>query len=101
MKYAFFNPLIMGIDKMPDDTFEKIKKLAEKLHERVDLNDAGIVVALGGSREGSGGIEICIHNDGRCTPSPTVVCRCRGITLQLLLVLLAYTRWKCTKYIVG
>lgn len=41
MKYAFFNPLIMGIDKMPDDTFEKVKKLAEKLHERTDLNDAG------------------------------------------------------------
>lgn len=65
----------------------------------LDLNDAGIVVALGDSREGSGSIEICIHNDGRCTPSPAVVCRRRGITLLLLLllvVLLAYTRWKYT-----
>jgi uncharacterized protein (TIGR02466 family) len=41
MKYAFFNPLIMGIDTIPDDMFERIKKLAEKLHERTDLNDAG------------------------------------------------------------
>jgi uncharacterized protein (TIGR02466 family) len=31
----------MGIDKMSDEMFEKIKKLAEKLHERTDLNDAG------------------------------------------------------------
>jgi len=40
MNFAYFNPIVMGLDDLPEDTFAKIKDLAQQLHQRDDLNDA-------------------------------------------------------------
>lgn len=41
MKVAFFQPILFAADEIPDDLFAQIYKLAETLHSRPDLNDAG------------------------------------------------------------
>jgi hypothetical protein len=41
MKFAYINPTIIGVEDIPEDTFEKIKSIALEAHTYEDLNDEG------------------------------------------------------------
>lgn len=41
LRVAYFAPTIMAIDEVPPSVFSQIHKLAETLHSRPELNDAG------------------------------------------------------------
>jgi hypothetical protein len=41
MKFAYFNPTIVGVDDVPESIFQKLIDITVRAHERIDLNDAG------------------------------------------------------------
>ena len=41
MKFAYFNPTIVGVDDVPESVFQQLLAMVNVAHERVDLNDAG------------------------------------------------------------
>jgi Putative 2OG-Fe(II) oxygenase len=41
LRYAYFNPTVVGMDDVPEATFQQLIDLCNSAHKREDLNDAG------------------------------------------------------------